>query len=426
MPFLKCPRFAGDTFLQQCADNVRQMRAPASGLSVKRVQAALVDLDFSVGPDGLDGAFGPNTAKAVTAYKTDRGLSPNDPVVGPGTMLRLDDEFFFDPPELDPTFREFSPLVVSRRVEPFVGIELAGFIGAPLDSWRHDIGLFALTVLNSRELLGIVAGSRAEDLRAPFIKDAAPMQPLPNGTQVNADDFFTSNTAEANLPAHGVTIEFTHRSGVIHTFMLVNDNVILGKAVTRHPLPDGTVQTALESIQDVLAHELTHVRNLAFIKALESSPNDDPASFADPDASQAMSTLVNPTAGVMATYVDELVADHVEWVVRKEVEGTPAAIPALAPNQFAAAFRFWFQRPNRFFDNGYMLTINHQSDAQQFRQLDRWMRRAAALTFTGLPSEQARTQALIRSAAAFCADQAITPTDLPEPDGTHPLLRDFH
>jgi peptidoglycan hydrolase-like protein with peptidoglycan-binding domain len=422
---LRCPRFAGDPFLQDCADNVRQMRAPDNGLAVKRIQAALVDLDIPVGPKGLDGAFGPATSAAVTAYKTDRGLSPHDPVVGPGTMGKLDAELFFDPPEVDPTFREFSPLVVTRRVEPFVGIELASFIGAPLDSWRHDIGRFALTVLNSRELLGIVAGSRAEDLRTPFLEDAAPMQPLPNGTQINANDFFTNNTTEADRRQHGVTVEFTHRSGVIHNFMLVADEVIMGKAVTRHPLPDGTQQTAPESIQDVLAHELTHVRNRAFVVALRSSPDDEPASFADPGASQAVSTPANPTAGVMATYVDELVADHVEWVVRKEVEGAAAAIPALAPNQLAAAFRFWFQRPERFGDNSYMATINAQGDAQQFRQLDMWMRRAAPLTFTGLASEQARTQALVRAAAAFCADQSVNPTALPEPDGTHPLLRDF-
>jgi hypothetical protein len=426
VPFLRCLRFAGDPFLQDCADNVRQMRAPDRGLAVKRIQAALADLDLSVGPSGLDGAFGPDTGAAVSAYKTDRGLAPNDPVVGPGTMGRLDAELFFDPPEMDPTFREFSPLVVARRVEPFVGIALANFIGAPLDSWRHDIGRFALAVLNARELLGIVAGSRAEDLRTPFLEDAAPMQPLPNGTQINANDFFTNNTTEGDRRQHGLTVEFTHRSGVTHTFMLVADEVILGKAVTRHFLPDGTLQTAPESIQDVLAHELTHVRNQAFVAALRSSPDDEPASFADPRASQAVSTPVNPTAGVMATYVDELVADHVEWVVRKEVEGAAAAIPALAPNQLAAAFRFWFERPARFGDNSYMDTINAQGDAQQFRQLDLWIRRAAPLTFTGLAVEQARTQALIRATAAFCAGQAVAPTALPEPDGTHPLLRDFH
>jgi hypothetical protein len=115
----------------------------------------------------------------------------------------------------------------------------------------------------------------------------------------------------------------------------------------------------------------------------------------------------------------------VEWVVRKEVEGTPAAIPALAPNQLAAAFRFWFLRPNRFGDNSYMAVITAQGDAQQFRQLDLWMRRAAQLTFTGLAPERARTQALFRAAAAFCAGQAANPTALPEPDGTHPLLSDF-
>jgi peptidoglycan hydrolase-like protein with peptidoglycan-binding domain len=426
MPFLRCPRFAGDNFLQNCADNVRQMRAPDSGLPVKRIQAALADLDFPVGPDGLDGAFGKHTGDAVAAYKKNRKISPHDPVVGPGTMGRLDAELFFDPPEMDPTFRQFSPLVVTLRVEPFVGIELANFIDAPVDSWRRDIGQFALTVLNSRQLLGIVAASRAEDLRKPFIEDAAPMQTQLDGKQVNADQYFTNNTKGGGPGHHAVTVEFTHRSGAIHTFMLIKDKVILGKAATLHPLPDGTMQKAPETIQDVLAHELTHVRNNALAVALRSSPNDDPASFSDPDTSQRLSTPLEPTAGVMADYVDELVANHVEWVVRKEVEGAAAAIPALAPNQLAAAFHFWFQRPEQFPDNGYMLTINHQSDAQQFRQLDRWIRRAAAFTFTGLASEQARTQALVRAAAAFCADQAVTPTALPEPDGMHPLLHDFH
>jgi hypothetical protein len=432
VPFLRAPRFAGDPFLQDCADNVRTMRAPDRGLAVKRVQAALVDSSLSVGDKGLDGSFGPDTAKAVSAYKADRGLVPSDPVVGPGTMARLDAELFFDPPELDPTFREFSPLVVSRRVvpfggierrlEPFVAIELANFIGAKLGSWRHDIGLFALRVLNSRELLGIAAGSRAEDLRFPFLQDAAPMQPLPDGTQINANDFFTNNTTEDDRRQHGLTVEFTHRSGLRHQFMLVSDEVILGKAATRQA---GTDKRAPETLQDVLAHELTHVRNHDFVEALRSSPNDEPASFADPRAARVVSTAAHPTAGVMAVYVDELVADHVEWVVRKEVEGNPAAIPALAPKQLAAAFRFWFQHPDRFGDNSYMAIINAQGDAQQFRQLDMWIRRTAPVTFTGLASEQARTQALIRATAAFCAGQVQNPTALLEPDGTHPLLRDF-
>ena len=135
------------------------------------------------------------------------------------------------------------------------------------------------------------------------------------------------------------------------------------------------MQTAPATIQDVLAHELTHVRNGAFVEALRSSPDDEPASFADPRASHAVSTLGNSTADVMSTYVAELVAMHVEWVVRKEVEGAAAAIPALAPNQLAAAFRFWFQRPEHFLDNSYMAVIHAEGDAQQFRQLDMWMRR---------------------------------------------------
>src|SRR5262249_33813323 len=153
---------------------------------------------------------------------------------------------------------------------------------------------------------------------------------LPDGTQVNSNDFFTDNTTELDRRQHGVTVDFAHRSGVTHQFMLVGDDVILGKAVTRQA---GTGRTAPETLQDVLAHELAHVRHLALVEALRTSPNAAPDSFADPRAAAVLSTAVKPTAGVMARYIDELVADHVEWVVRKEVEGTPAAIPALAPNQ---------------------------------------------------------------------------------------------
>ena len=45
----------------------------------------------------------------------------------------------------------------------------------------------------------------------------------------------------------------------------------------------------------------------------------------------------------------------------------------------------------------------------KFRQIDLWMRRAAQLPFTGLAPERARTQALFRAAAAFCAYAPLDP-----------------
>ena len=42
---------------------------------------------------GRIGEFATETGDAVTAYKTGKGLTPNDPVVGPGTMAALDADF---------------------------------------------------------------------------------------------------------------------------------------------------------------------------------------------------------------------------------------------------------------------------------------------------------------------------------------------
>jgi hypothetical protein len=41
---------------------------------------------------GADGSFSDETGSAVVAYKTDREIFPNDPVVGPKTMAGDDDD----------------------------------------------------------------------------------------------------------------------------------------------------------------------------------------------------------------------------------------------------------------------------------------------------------------------------------------------
>src|SRR4029077_2296928 len=128
-------------------------------------QHALIELGFSI-PDGDTGFFGSQTQSAVVDYKTRRGLSPNDAVVGAGTSKQLDDDLFVDPPVLDPAFAEFSSFVVDHRLPPFVGLELANLMRSdvPFDSWRRMIGQSALTRLDTGELLGVVAQSRAIDL----------------------------------------------------------------------------------------------------------------------------------------------------------------------------------------------------------------------------------------------------------------------
>lgn len=97
MGILRAPRFFGDEVLASCLDGHRIFDGsgdPAD--SVKRIQQALADLGFAV---DVDGAFGPQTGGAVTAFKDQHAIAPDDPVVGPMTMTALDAAFaeeFFD------------------------------------------------------------------------------------------------------------------------------------------------------------------------------------------------------------------------------------------------------------------------------------------------------------------------------------------
>jgi hypothetical protein len=417
---LRGPRFSGDPVLEACFESQHRMMAPEEGLPVKRVQAALIELGRSVGPLGADGIFGPSTGAAVSDYKFDKRLDPTDPVVGPGTSKALDDDLFFDPPILDPAFREFSPAVVDHRLEPFVALELANFISAPLNSWRRMLALFALQNFNSGRLLGIVANSRVEDLRTPFLAVAAPTQT----GGLSADDFFTNETAPGFRPL-GETVEFTAQNGDIRGFIVIRDDVILGRAAT---FQSGTNLKAPETVATVLLHELTHLRNLAVTRALFLTSDTDVTAYADTALARALSATVFPTANVFASFVDEICARHIEWNVRQEVEGNPTAIVLLKPEELAQAAIFYFVRQANaaFPDNGYVAGINAQGDAKRFAQLDLWLQRCATLSFSDDPAEEGRTKALFTAAAASCADQILHPLDdLPETLGLSPLPNDF-
>jgi peptidoglycan hydrolase-like protein with peptidoglycan-binding domain len=65
---------------------------------VAKVQQALIDLHYDLGPSGADGDYGSRTAAAVRAFKASEGLGfEMYGAVGPGTMRRLDELF---PPSL--------------------------------------------------------------------------------------------------------------------------------------------------------------------------------------------------------------------------------------------------------------------------------------------------------------------------------------
>ena len=91
MSMLHSSSFVGEPTLESVADGLDTLTFGRSGEPVRRVQQALIDLGF--GPQsGADGIFGQDTAGAVTGFKSARGIAPNDPVVGQGTLIALDIE----------------------------------------------------------------------------------------------------------------------------------------------------------------------------------------------------------------------------------------------------------------------------------------------------------------------------------------------
>lgn len=418
---LRGPRFSGDPVLEECFAGRHRMMAPENGLPVKRVQAALVELGFPVGPHGTDGIFGSATGHAVSAYKRSRRLAQTDPVVGPGTSKALDDDLFFDPPALDPAFAEFAPVVVDHRVEPFVALELVALRQAPFDSWRHMLGRFALGSISSGQLLGIVSQSRVRDLRDAYLAVADPVQE--SGT--TAEGFFDLVIARANDVAN--TLHFL-ASGRRRALITIRDTVILGREALRRRIDDGT--RAPVELEGVVMHELTHARNLEVDHDLELIQDTDTTAYADTALAQARSATGTPTMLVMRSFVREMVARHVHWIALEERAGTPGviAVRAVRPEQLAAAALFYFVEVPQIYDhNGYGAAINAQGDAVRAAQLELWLRLCATQSFSDVPEQDRESTLLFQAAAQFWADQQVDPTlDFAAEDGVFPLPRDFH
>ena len=97
MTELIAARFADNQDLQNCAnDDSAHLLQGSSGDAVALVQDALMDLGENLAPGGADGGYGPQTAAAVTHYKTVRDIrnaqGAIDPVVGKKTIAALDAE----------------------------------------------------------------------------------------------------------------------------------------------------------------------------------------------------------------------------------------------------------------------------------------------------------------------------------------------
>jgi peptidoglycan hydrolase-like protein with peptidoglycan-binding domain len=95
---LRSSRFEGDEVLEACYDNERVLQRGDSGSAVRKVQQALIFLDFPVPKVGANGIFGGETELAVRSYQESRGLKV-DGIIGSETIGNLDEEFFTGTPE---------------------------------------------------------------------------------------------------------------------------------------------------------------------------------------------------------------------------------------------------------------------------------------------------------------------------------------
>jgi hypothetical protein len=93
---LSCPRFlrpdgTPEPKLEACLEDRDRLAKGARGEPVRMVQSALTALGYDLGPFGVDGRFGDNTAAAVREFKRTEKLGFEQiGDVGPRTMARLD------------------------------------------------------------------------------------------------------------------------------------------------------------------------------------------------------------------------------------------------------------------------------------------------------------------------------------------------
>ena len=162
---------------------------------------------------------------------------------------------------------------------------------------------------------------------------------------------------------------------------------------------------------------------------LSQTSDTDTTVYADTALAVARSA-VRPTADVLHAFVQEMVARHLHWIVRKELAGTPGSIAllGLSGDSLAAAVLFYFvEVPVVYDSNGYGAGINAQGAAVRFRQLELWLNLCAAQTFSDDADQDLAATQAFQAAAAVCADQIANPNlDFPREDGLIPLPADFH
>ncbi|MER5865185.1 hypothetical protein [Kitasatospora sp. NPDC002040] len=194
--------------LAQVAAGTRKIREPEASDAVAAVQQALVTTGSALPAFGRDGRFGAETGTAVSAFKAGRGLQPSDPVVGVGTITRLDLELTFLEGLDTPPIRTDSALLAR---EPFTAgildslhpdLDITGKVLQILELADEFCFSMSMAVLDAPKLASFVGRFVEPRITADFCTRTGPCSPV--------DDFFDL----ANSPTPYTDFLRTHNPAV--------------------------------------------------------------------------------------------------------------------------------------------------------------------------------------------------------------------
>jgi hypothetical protein len=265
----------------------------------------------------------------------------------------------------------------------------------PPATWVRHMSAFAYRELVDRNLVAMVRSSGAPKI-APLLRALA------------ASTWKLWETTARTGPGgvDGLTIEVGSPGAVKCYTLLRDDHVIAGPSPAR---PQGFFAR-------LLAHELTRMRNREVIVALRSASASTDL-FVDPSAALASGGGAQMMA---AEFVAELIANHVEWRVMRDIEQRWDRIPApIGPKRFGI-WNFALELADNFEDasGGYLRELQSSSISNAFnRQVALWIRHAALY---GLFHDDSTMNTAVRSlfaAAVSAAAPAFARTERPVDGG---------
>lgn len=248
---------------------------------------------------------------------------------------------------LDPgNFKQF---VDANRLD----IEIAHVLNIldhyPDGSWAKQTASFAHHELLQGNLMAMVKASNSAKV-LPLI----PLADLPAETPR-----LVLNAGLRNQSLDAVTVPNIGRPNVLQGYVLIKDSVAtLGT-------PPGN---ARKRFAGILAHELTHFRNRVFFDRTLPTLTRDLVNYVNPGDPDALANA--------AEFMQELIANHVEWRVYKDIEhkweGRP--IPAWPRERAFYSFALILGTklvPDR---NGYLTRLSITDPAAYNRQVGLWIR----------------------------------------------------